>query len=195
MTQPEIYEGICPWCDAECRSSQRQGACFRIDCACGALALGASLPDYARIFREVFRIFGVEEGGPEAPEMLTSFWLDEVTDILKKVGIYAEPGYISGPETPSGRPITYWFKRFERGAAEQLYEARLARMVAQAEEAYTRMYEVHRGHHSCYDEASEALGKAIRFAKLLGRDDKAAELEKRREHIRSVYRSQFSDLG
>ena len=126
--------------------------------------------------------------------MLTSFWLDEITDILRRVGIYAEPGYICGPETPYGRPIVYWFKRLEGGAAEVLYEERLARMVARAEEAYARMYEVYHGHHDCYDEATEALGKAILFAKLLGRNDRAAELEKRREHIRSVYRSQFSDL-
>lgn len=62
------------------------------------------------------------------------------------------------------------------------------------EEAYDRMYEEHSssGATGRYSDAKEAYYDAIRLAGELGLKDKTAELEKRLEHIKAVFRSQFT---
>ena len=69
----------------------------------------------------------------------------------------------------------------------------LARLVALGEKAYDQMYEVHdqSSATACYCDAKEAYYDAIGLARRLGLSDEVEKLEKRLEHIKAVYRSQF----
>jgi len=72
--------------------------------------------------------------------------------------------------------------------------ARLERMKAMGEKEYDDMYEAHSpsGATVCYSGAKEAFYDAIGLAKRLGLDDEAETLYKRLEHIKAVFRSQFT---
>ena len=72
--------------------------------------------------------------------------------------------------------------------------ARLERMKAMGEKEYDDMYEAHSpsGATACYSGAKEAFYDAIGLAKRLGLDDEAETLYKRLEHIKAVFRSQFT---
>ena len=59
------------------------------------------------------------------------------------------------------------------------------------EEAYDRMYDT-RSPSGEYSEAKENFYMAIQLARELGRQDEVQRLEKRLEHIKSVFRSQFT---
>lgn len=69
----------------------------------------------------------------------------------------------------------------------------LAHLVALGEKAYDQMYEVHDqgSATACYSDAKEAYYDAIGLARRLGLSDEVEKLEKRLEHIKAVYRSQF----
>ena len=71
---------------------------------------------------------------------------------------------------------------------------RLAFFEQRAEEAYARMYDVHSASDStaCYSDAKEALYSAIGIARELADATAVARLEARLEHIKAVFRSQFS---
>jgi len=71
--------------------------------------------------------------------------------------------------------------------------ALLAFHEAYAEWSYTMMYETASSTTASarYSDAKEAFSEAIRLANELGRHEDAARLEKRREHVQDVYRSQF----
>jgi hypothetical protein len=72
----------------------------------------------------------------------------------------------------------------------------MARFEAKAEEAYTAMYDA--APHNvkdCYDDASLYLNRAILLAGKLGRQDEAARLKNRSEHIAAVYNHQFRYAG
>jgi DNA-binding SARP family transcriptional activator len=62
------------------------------------------------------------------------------------------------------------------------------------EEAYDAMYEEHSssGATGRYSNAKEAFYDAIRGAHELGMTEKVEALEKRLEHIKAVFRSQFT---
>jgi hypothetical protein len=60
------------------------------------------------------------------------------------------------------------------------------------EKAYDQMYETHGSPSGLYSDAKEAFYDAIRTARELGLADEVQELEKRLEHIKAVFRSQFS---
>ena len=66
---------------------------------------------------------------------------------------------------------------------------KLAQFERWGEEAYTRMYDA-RSPSGDYSEAKENFHSAIGLASKLGLTDEAARLEKRLEHIKSVFRSQ-----
>jgi hypothetical protein len=76
---------------------------------------------------------------------------------------------------------------------EQL--ARLEKLKAFAEQAYDDMYE--KAHSptaatAYYSDAKESLHTAISIARELGLTEEAARLDARLEHIKSVFRSQFT---
>ena len=73
-------------------------------------------------------------------------------------------------------------------------EQRLAWFEAQAEAAYDKMYDVASSTEAAarYSDAKEALHDAIGLARRLGRDAVASRLEARLDHIKAVFRSQFS---
>jgi hypothetical protein len=75
-------------------------------------------------------------------------------------------------------------------------EDELASFEAQAEEAYSQMYDArHRADiTACYSNAKEALRYAIALARRLHRPDEAKRLEARLAHIKGVFRSQFAQL-
>lgn len=72
-------------------------------------------------------------------------------------------------------------------------ETRLRWLEAQAEDAYTRMYDAgFRGAAVCYSDAKEFLYDAIGLAQRLGKPEEADRLLHRLAHIKAVFRSQFT---
>ena len=67
----------------------------------------------------------------------------------------------------------------------------VANLERLGEDAYTRMYDT-RSPTGEYSDAKDYFSSAIQLANELGLKDEAARLEKRLEHIKSVFRSQFS---
>ena len=67
----------------------------------------------------------------------------------------------------------------------------VANLERLGEDAYTRMYDT-RSPTGEYSDAKDYFNSAIQLANELGLKDEAARLEKRLEHIKSVFRSQFS---
>lgn len=59
-----------------------------------------------------------------------------------------------------------------------------------AEEAYSEMYEARRAKEP-YEDACFAFARAVEAAQRLGLDDEVVRLNRRVEHIRAVYNSQF----
>ena len=70
---------------------------------------------------------------------------------------------------------------------------RLRLFKAQAEAAYTRMYEARIGSDlaACYSDAKESLHEAITLAQRLGLCRAAERLSARLEEIKTVFRRQF----
>ena len=75
----------------------------------------------------------------------------------------------------------------------QVKLANLAHCKECGEKAYDDMYEVHsfRDATVCYSDAKEFFREAIRLADELGLTSEVDLLNKRLEHIKAVYRSQF----
>lgn len=69
--------------------------------------------------------------------------------------------------------------------------ARLAHLKAEAEAAYDRMYDS-RYPTGEYSDAKEWFYDAIRYARENGFAEEAVLLEQRLEHVKAVFRSQFS---
>ncbi|HEV3316013.1 MAG TPA: hypothetical protein VG488_03545 [Candidatus Angelobacter sp.] len=63
---------------------------------------------------------------------------------------------------------------------------------ALGEKAYDQMYETSRSTTGLYSDAKEAFYDAIRLANELGLTEESAELTARLQHIKAVFRSQFS---
>jgi chromosome segregation ATPase len=59
-----------------------------------------------------------------------------------------------------------------------------------AEQAYAEMYEARRAKEP-YEDACFAFARAIEEAQRLGLNDQVGRLERRLEHVRAVYNSQF----
>jgi len=70
-------------------------------------------------------------------------------------------------------------------------EERLKHLEALAEQAYDEMYET-RSPSGAYSDAKEYFYDAINLARQIGREDEAVRLEKRLDHIKSVFRSQMT---
>jgi len=70
----------------------------------------------------------------------------------------------------------------------------LERHVRLAEAAYARFYEVwsdsERG--AAYSDCKEGMAEAVRLARQLGLEERAAELEKKLEHCKAVFHSQMN---
>jgi hypothetical protein len=79
-------------------------------------------------------------------------------------------------------------------AGRQHQLAHLEYLKAMGEKAYDDMYEAHSpsGATACYSDAKESFYDAIGVAERLGLKDEAETLRKRLEHIKAVFRSQFS---
>jgi hypothetical protein len=75
---------------------------------------------------------------------------------------------------------------------EQLKQ--LEHLKAMGEKAYDDMYEAHSssGATACYSDAKECFYDAIGLAKRLGLAEEAAALDKRLDHIKAVFRGQFT---
>jgi hypothetical protein len=72
--------------------------------------------------------------------------------------------------------------------------SQLTRLKAMGEKAYDDMYEAHSARDAavCYSDAKESFYDAIGLANRLGLTDEAETLSKRLEHIKAVFRSQFT---
>ncbi len=77
--------------------------------------------------------------------------------------------------------------------SEASRRGQLEQYIRQAEDAYSRMYDewLSSSRAAAYNECKESIADAIRLARELGLEDKAAELEKKREHYKAVFRSQM----
>jgi hypothetical protein len=86
------------------------------------------------------------------------------------------------------------------GAVERASEAEAAALEMKnneklAEAAYDAMYEASPSSaKDCFDDARGFLNKAIDMAKRAGLEDEMARLTARRDHIVSVYHSQFRGI-
>ena len=80
---------------------------------------------------------------------------------------------------------------FHRTEAE-LKRNRLRQLQALGEKYYDSMYENSRGANRCYSNAKDAFSDAISLATELEMKEEAKALSKRLEHIKAVFRSQFS---
>jgi hypothetical protein len=87
-----------------------------------------------------------------------------------------------------GSPIEVGFHRTD----EELNRNRLRKLTALGEKYYDQMYESGRGANGCYSSAKDAFYDAIGLANELGLKEEAEALCKRLEHIKAVFRSQFS---
>ena len=68
--------------------------------------------------------------------------------------------------------------------------AELGEWERRAEEAYAQMYEARRAKEP-YEDACFAFARAIEAAQRLGLTEEVARLQRKVEHIRAVYDSQF----
>jgi hypothetical protein len=70
----------------------------------------------------------------------------------------------------------------------------LEHLKAMGEKAYDDMYEAHSssGATACYSDAKECFYDAVALARRLGLEEETDALEKRLEHIKAVFRSQFA---
>jgi hypothetical protein len=84
-------------------------------------------------------------------------------------------------------PTETGFERTER----ELKVDHLRKCKALGEKYYDQMYETRFGTSGLYADAKDAFHDAIAAANELGLKEEAAELEKRLDHIKAVYRSQF----
>jgi len=80
---------------------------------------------------------------------------------------------------------------FHRSDAE-LNRDRLRQLKALGEKYYDQMYESRRGATGCYSSAKDAFISAIGLANELGMKEEAATLSNRLDHIKAVFRSQFT---
>jgi hypothetical protein len=80
---------------------------------------------------------------------------------------------------------------FHRSDAE-LNLDRLRQLKALGEKYYDQMYESGRGATGCYSSAKDAYYSAIGLATELGMKEEAEALSKRLDHIKAVFRSQFT---
>ena len=87
-----------------------------------------------------------------------------------------------------GSPLEVGFHRTD----EELNRNRLRKLHALGEKYYDQMYESGRGANGCYSNAKDAFHDAIGLAKELGLKEEAEALSKRLEHIKAVFRSQFT---
>ncbi len=79
------------------------------------------------------------------------------------------------------------------GSPPEGTEARLHWLEAQAEDAYSRMYDAgFSGAAACYSDAKEFFYDAIGLAMALGKLDEAERLRDRLAHVKAVFRSQFT---
>jgi hypothetical protein len=87
-----------------------------------------------------------------------------------------------------GSPLEVAFHRSE----DELKRNRLRQLMALGEKYYDQMYKSGRGANRCYSNAKDALYDAIGLANELGMKEEAEALSKRLDHIKAVFRSQFS---
>jgi hypothetical protein len=87
-----------------------------------------------------------------------------------------------------GSPLEIAFHRSD----EELERNRLRQLTALGEKYYDQMYESGRGANGCYSSAKDAFYSAIGLANELGMKEEADALSKRLDHIKAVFRSQFS---
>ena len=80
---------------------------------------------------------------------------------------------------------------FERGERELKMDY-LRKCKALGEKYYDQIYDARYGSSGLYADAKDAFHDAISAANELGLTEEAAELEKRLDHIKAVYRSQFT---
>ena len=87
-----------------------------------------------------------------------------------------------------GSPLEIGFHRTD----EELNRNRLRQLTALGEKYYDQMYESGQSARYCYSNAKDAFYDAISLANKLGMKEEADRLSKRLDHIKAVFRSQFT---
>ena len=87
-----------------------------------------------------------------------------------------------------GSPLEVPFHRSD----DELKRNRLRQLNALGEKYYDQMYNSGRGANRCYSNAKDAFYDAISLANELGMKEEADRLSKWLEHIKAVFRSQFT---
>jgi hypothetical protein len=81
----------------------------------------------------------------------------------------------------------------QKRVAHMTAEEKLETFIRQAEEAYDRLYDEwsRSGRAAAYNECKENMAEAIHLARDMGLGEKVAQLEKRLQHIKAVFRHQM----
>ena len=140
-------------------------------------------------------------------------WLmDEDWRSLLRTPLYPDFLILPEGELPNGPPEPFRAIRFTRKrvmwtalpvkaspdevsirrSERELMLNRLRQTTALGEKYYDQMYESRHGATGLYSDAKDAFGDAIRTAHELGMKEEAEALSNRLEHIKAVFRSQFS---
>jgi len=189
MTRPDTpFSGECPWCglglDVGIKTASTP---LRRRCACGAVAFGAPRGDEAKIIDAMIAYYQISPSAELRGKRGDWGW-------LKDFFIEAQEGGWSD-EADRASPVRWrWFKRslpWEPPAGPMTDEERLAWLKSQGEKFYDMMYDSRNPGHE-YRETKEFFEEAVSLARRMGREAEAAELEKRFEHIKAVFRSQFN---
>jgi len=152
------FTGVCPRCGATGSPAVGQGLVHRIDCGCGAIALGAPCPDAALIPQAAARAFNVADARVEsgALEVMCGGMCEDIH--------------------------YYWYAAWTGARGDS--PAQVERLARMGEAEYNQMYEP--GGRVILGEVRECFGEAIAMARRLGLRDRADELQKRYEKIRDI---------
>jgi hypothetical protein len=187
MGSEGAFDGVCPWCGLTVDAGfSKPPARWSRRCPCGAVALGAPAGSHETIDAMIV-CYGI------SPSLMHGDIYAQ-TDWLRDFSIETRPGG-RGASGQAGEVSDWtWFKRelpWQPPAGPMTDEARLTWLKSQGEAFYDRMYDS-RNPDSEFRQAKEAFEGAIALARRLGRTETAAELAARLEHVRQVFRSQFS---
>lgn len=150
-------------------------------CPCGAVALGAGADAYKPVVDAMIEHYGICPSRELHDVYAGTDWLRDFHIKLKK-----------GPQ--AGGLRWYWFLRklpWETPAGPMSDEERLAWLKEQGEKFYDMMYDSG-SPGSDYRLSKESFEDAISLALKMGRSDEAEALRERLDHIKAIYRSQFS---
>ena len=125
-------------------------------------------------------------------DSITKFF--ELIPVIFK-GCLQKPDPSVAPKFPfSSASMPFYQSQGSHPSATKNSMEQLEFFIRQAEDAYSRIYDEwsSSGRAAAYNDCKESMADAIRLARELGLEDKVAELEKKLEHYKEVFRHQMN---